>query len=99
MSYRLARSTKKANHRTGSMQPPCGYAPLHFQSNQRSGRRTAALGARNRPTVMRPSTFAEANGREGEPPRRKCTTAPRLCAHSALLQPAVQHGGLGPHIM
>jgi hypothetical protein len=38
MSYRLTRSTKKANHRTRSMQPPRGYAPLHFRRNQRSGR-------------------------------------------------------------
>jgi hypothetical protein len=37
-SYRLARSTKKANHHTRGVQPPRGYAPLHFRSNQRSGR-------------------------------------------------------------
>jgi hypothetical protein len=30
MSYRLTRSTKKANHRTRSVQLPHRYAPLHF---------------------------------------------------------------------
>jgi hypothetical protein len=43
--------------------------------------------------------FAETSGQEGEPPRRKRTTAPRLCAPSASLQSAVQHGGPGPHVM
>jgi hypothetical protein len=99
MSYRLTRSTKKANHRTRSVQLPRGYVPLHFRSNQRPGRRTAAQGACNRPAVMRPFIFAETSGRKGEPPRRKRTTAPRLCAPSASLQPAVQHGGPGPHDM
>jgi hypothetical protein len=80
MSYRLTRSTKKPNHRTRSVQLPRGYAPLHFRGNRRSGRRTAAQGACNRPVVMRPFIFAETSGRKGEPPRRKRTTAPRLCA-------------------
>jgi hypothetical protein len=80
MSYRLTRSTKKANHRTRSVQLPRGYAPLHFRGNQRSGRQTVALGACNRPAVMHPFIFAETSGRKGEPPRRKRTTAPRLCA-------------------
>jgi hypothetical protein len=91
-SYRLTRSTKKANHHTRSAQPPRGYAPLHFRSNQWSGRRTTAQGACNRPTVMCPFISTETNDQEGEPPRGKCTTDPRLCAHSASLQPAVQHG-------
>jgi hypothetical protein len=99
MSYRLTRSTKKANHRTRSVQLLRGYAPLHFQGNQQSGRRTAAQGACNRPAVMRPFIFAETSGRKGESPRRKRTTAPRLCAPSASLQPVVQHGGPGPHVM
>jgi hypothetical protein len=38
MSYRLTRSTKKAKHRTRSVQLPRSYVPLHFRSNQRSGR-------------------------------------------------------------
>jgi hypothetical protein len=29
MSYKLARSAKKANRRTRSMQPPCSYTPFH----------------------------------------------------------------------
>jgi hypothetical protein len=99
MSYRLTRRTKKANHRTRSVQLPCGYAPLHFRGNQRSGRRTTAQGARNRPAVKRPFIFAETSGQKGEPPHRKRTTAPRLCAPSASLQPVVQHGGPGPHVM
>jgi hypothetical protein len=32
MSYRLTRSTKKANHRTRSVQLLRGYAPLHFRA-------------------------------------------------------------------
>jgi hypothetical protein len=80
MSYRLTQSTKKANHHTRGMQLPRGYAPLHFRSNQWSGRRTAAQGACNRPVVKHSLIFAETSGRKGEPPRRKRTTAPRLCA-------------------
>jgi hypothetical protein len=99
MSYRLTRSTKKANHRTRSVQLPRGYAPLHFWSNQRSGKRTAAQGACNRPMVKRPFIFIVTSGQKGEPPRKKRTTAPRMCAPSASLQPAVRHGGLGPHVM
>jgi hypothetical protein len=49
--------------------------------------------------VMRPFIFGATNGQEGEPPRRKRTTAPRLCTPSALLKSAVQHGGPGPHVM
>jgi hypothetical protein len=93
------RSAKKENRRTRSVQPPRGYVPLYFRRNQRSRRRTAAQGACNRPTVMRPFIFAETSGREGEPPCRKRTTDPRSCAPSALLQPVIQHGGLGPHVM
>jgi hypothetical protein len=99
MSYRLTQSTKKANHGTRNVQLPRGYVPLHFRGNQRSGRRTAAQEACNRPTDMRPFIFAETSGQKGKSPRRKCTTAPRLCAPSASLQPAVQHGGPGPHVM
>jgi hypothetical protein len=93
MSYKLARSAKKVNRRTKSVQPPRGYAPLHLRRNQRSKRRTVAQGACNRPTVVRPFIFAETSGQEDEPPRRKRATAPRLCTPSASLQPAVQHGG------
>jgi hypothetical protein len=85
MSYRLTRSTKKVNHRTRRVQLPHSYAPLHLRSNQRSGRRTATQGACNRPTVKRSLIFAETSGRKGEPPRKKRTTAPRLCAPSASL--------------
>jgi hypothetical protein len=99
MSYRLTRSTKKANHRTRSVQMPRGYEPLYLGGNQRSGRRTAAQGACNHPAVMRPFIFAETSGQKGKQPCRKRTTAPRLCAPLASLQPAVQHGGLGPHVM
>jgi hypothetical protein len=99
MSYRLTRSTKKAKHRTRSVQLHRSYAPLHFRRNQRSGRRTAAQGACNHPSVKRSLIFAETSGRKGEPPSKKRTTAPRLCAPSASLQPAIQHGGIGPHVI
>jgi hypothetical protein len=56
-------------------------------------------GACNRPAVKRSLIFAETSGRKVEPPHEKRTTAPRLCAPSASLQPAVQHGGPGPHVM
>jgi hypothetical protein len=91
MSYRLTRRR--------SVQLPRGYAPLHFRGNQRPGRRTAVQGACNRPTVKRPFIFAVTSGQRGEPPHKKRTTVPRLCAPSASLQPAVQHGGPGPHVM
>jgi hypothetical protein len=96
MSYKLAQSAKKANCRTRSAQPPCGYAPLHLHHNQRSRRRTAAQGARNRPVVMRPFIFAATNGQEGEPPHKERATARRLCAPSASLQPAAQPLAWGP---
>jgi hypothetical protein len=56
-------------------------------------------GACNRPVVKRSLIFAETSGRKVKPPCGKRTTAPRLCAPSASLQPAVQHGGPGPHVM
>jgi hypothetical protein len=77
MSYRLTRSTKKANHRTRSVQLPRGYAPLHFWGNQRSGRRTAMQEAYNRPAVVRSLSFA-ATGGPTWGPRTTChaTSAP-----------------------
>jgi hypothetical protein len=60
--------------------------------NQRSGRRTAAQGACNHPTVKRPFIFAVTSGQKGEPPRKKRTTAPRLSTPSTSLQSVVQHG-------
>jgi hypothetical protein len=53
---------EKVNCRTRSMQSPRGYAPLHFRRNQRSGRRTAAQEAYNRPAVVRPLSFAATGG-------------------------------------
>jgi hypothetical protein len=81
------------------MQLPRGYAPLHFRGNQQSRRRTPAQGACNLPAVVRPFIFAKTSDRKGESPRRKRTTAPRLCTPSASLQPVAQHGGPGPHVM
>ena len=83
-SYRLTRRR--------SVQLPRGYAPPLFRGNRWSGRRTAAQGACNRPAVKCPFIFALTSGQKGKPPRKKHTTAPRLCAPSASLQPAVQHG-------
>jgi hypothetical protein len=67
-----------------------GYAPLHFRSNQRSGRRTAAQGACNCPTIKCPFIFAVTSGQRGEPPREKRANALRLSAPSAPPQLAVQ---------
>jgi hypothetical protein len=55
---------------------PHGYAPLHFWGNQRSGRRTAARGACNHPTIKRPSIFAVTSGQRGEPPHEKRANTP-----------------------
>jgi hypothetical protein len=82
----------------GSVRLPYGYAPLHFRGNQRSGRRTAAQGACNRPTIRRPFIFAVSSGQRGELPRKKRTTVPWLCALSAPPQLAVQLRGPGPHV-
>jgi hypothetical protein len=95
-SYKLARSVKKANCRTGSVQPPCGYMPFHLHRNQRSRRRTTAQGACNRPAVIHPSIFTTTSGQGGEPPHKEHATAPRLRAPSALLQPVVQPLAWGP---
>jgi hypothetical protein len=73
-----------------SVQLPRGYVSLHFRSNQRSGRGTFAQGACNRPAVKRPSVFTVTSGQKGEPPRG--------CAPPQL-QPAVQLGGPGPHVI
>jgi hypothetical protein len=62
MSYKLARSAKKANRRTRSVQPPCGYTPFHLRRNQRSRRRTATQEACNRPAVVRSLGFVVASG-------------------------------------
>jgi hypothetical protein len=59
---------------------PHGYAPLHFRGNQRSGRRTAAQGACNRPTIKRPFIFVVTSGQRGEPLREQRANAPRLSA-------------------
>jgi hypothetical protein len=91
VSYRLTQRR--------SVQLPCGYAPLHLRGNQRSGRRTAVQGACNCPTVKRPFIFTITSGQRGEPPRKKRTTVAWLCAPSSSLQPAVQLGGPGPHVM
>jgi hypothetical protein len=80
------------------VQLPHSCAPLHSRGNRRTGRRTAAQGACNRPAVKRPFIFAIIGGQEAEPPRKKRTTAP-LRAPSSSLQPAVQHRGPGPQVM
>jgi hypothetical protein len=78
MSYKLAQSAKKVNRRTWSMQPPCGYTPFHLRRSQWSRRHTAAQGACNRPTVIRPSIFTTTSGQGGEPPHKEHATTPRF---------------------
>jgi hypothetical protein len=95
-SYKLTRSAKKANRRTDSVQPSCGYTPFHLRRNQRSRRRTSAQGACNRPTVIRPSIFTTTSGQGGEPPHKEHATAPRLRSPSTSLQPVVQPLAWGP---
>jgi hypothetical protein len=99
-SYKLARSAKKVNRRTGSVQPPCGYLPSHLRRNQRSRRRTAIRGACNRLVVIRPSTFTATSRQGGEPPHKERATAPRLCAPLASTDgPTSGMGGPGPHVI
>jgi hypothetical protein len=62
MSYKLARSAKKVNRRTRSVQLPRGCVPLHLRRNQRSRGRTAAQGVCNRPAVVHPLGFAATSG-------------------------------------
>jgi hypothetical protein len=81
MSYKLARSAKKANHRTRSVQPPCGYTPFHLRRNQRSRRRTAAQGACNRPAVIRPFISVATSGQGGE------SAAQEACNRPAVVRP------------
>jgi hypothetical protein len=92
----LARSAKKVNRHTGSMQPPCGHTPFHLRRSQQSRRRTAAQEACNRPSVIRPSIFTTTNGQGDEPPQKKHATAPRLRTPSASLQPVAQPLAWGP---
>jgi hypothetical protein len=102
MSYKLARRAKKANRRTGSVQPPRGYTPFHLRCNQRSGRRTAAQGACNRLAVIRPSIFTITSGQGGKPPHKEHATAPGLCAPPPpgfVRWSNLWHGGPGPHDM
>jgi hypothetical protein len=94
MSYKRARSAKKANRRTGSVQPPCGCTPSHLRHSQRSRRRTAMQGACNRPAVICPSTFTATSGQGGELPHKEHATAPRLCPPR--LRPVVQPLEWGP---
>jgi hypothetical protein len=83
MSYKLARSAKKANRRTGGVQPPCGYTPFHLRRNQSSRRRTAAQGACNRPADIRPSIFNATSGQGGKLSHKERSTTRQLCAPSA----------------
>jgi hypothetical protein len=96
MSYKLAQSVKKANRRTGSVQPPCGYTPFRLRRSQQSRRRTAAQGACNRPAVIRPSIFTATSSQGGQPPHKEHAIAPRLRPPSASLQPVVQPLAWGP---
>jgi hypothetical protein len=73
--------------------------PSIFGATSGQERRTAAQGACNRPTAKHPLIFVVTSGQKGELPHKKRTTAPRLCAPSASLQPAVQHRGSSPHVM
>jgi hypothetical protein len=96
MSYKLARSAKKVNRRTGSVQPPCGYTPFHLCRSQRSRRRTATQGECNHPVVIRPPIFTTTSGQRGKLPHKEHATAPRLRAPSASLQPVIQPLAWGP---
>jgi hypothetical protein len=55
-SYKLARSAKKANRRTGSVQPSCGYSPFHLHHNQRSRREPPHKEQATAPRLRAPST-------------------------------------------
>jgi hypothetical protein len=99
MSYRLARRTKKTNHRTRSVQLPRGYAPLHFRGNQWSRRRTTTQETYNCPEVVRPLSFAATGGPTWGPrPTCHATGAPVTgCRKLAPPLAPIPHL-LGPHV-
>ena len=72
---------------------------MSYKLTQNARRRTAAHEACNYPAGKHSLILAETSGRKGGPPRKKHTTAPRLCTLSASSHPTVQHGGPGPHFM
>jgi hypothetical protein len=100
-SYKLARSAKKANRRTESMQPPCGYMPFHLRRNQgQEGEpphkehatvpRLFALPSSPQPAVKE----ANRRTRSMQPPRGCAPLQLRYNRWSNLW-----HGGPGPHVM
>jgi hypothetical protein len=67
--------------RARNMQLPCSYTPFYLHHDQRSRRRTAAQGARNRPAVMRPFHLHR-NQRS-----RRRTATQGACARPAVARP------------
>jgi hypothetical protein len=57
MSYKLARSAKKVNRHTRSVQPPCGYTPFHLWRNQRSRRQLPHKERATAPQLCAPSAL------------------------------------------
>jgi hypothetical protein len=73
----------------GSVRLPCGYAPLHFRGNQRSGRWTAVQGAYNRlVTVCSLSSATTGGPIQGPRPTRHVIGAPVTVCKEAAPPPA-----------
>jgi hypothetical protein len=72
---------------------------MSYKLTQNAKRANRCTRSMQLPAVKRSLILAETSGRKGGPPCKKRATAPWLCTLSASLQPAVQHGGLGPHVM
>jgi hypothetical protein len=96
MSYKLARSAKKANRRTGSMPPPRGSTPLHLRRIQRSRRQTVRTRSMPPPRGSTPLHL-----RRNQQSRRRTATQ-GACNHPAVIRPFISaatsgQGGEPPH--
>jgi hypothetical protein len=77
MSYKLARSMKKANHRTRSVQLPRGYAPFIFEATSGQKGEPPRRKRTNAPRLCAPLSFAATGGPTWGPrPTRQATGAP-----------------------
>jgi hypothetical protein len=99
MSYRLARRTKKANHRTRSVQLPAVMRPFIFgatsgQEDEPPHKEHATAPRLSAPSSSPKPAVKKANRHTGSVQLPRGYAPPQLRC-----KPAVQHGGLGPHVI
>jgi hypothetical protein len=90
MSYKLARSAKKANRRTRSVQPPCSYTP--FSSSLQPAVKKANHRTRS---VQPPCGYTPFHLRRNQRSRRR-TTAREACNRPAVVRPLGFAAASGP---